>query len=100
MQLHLRVRNTDPLTSFKAADSIKDSAKRHAEQILACLEEHGALGKDGIAAITKLESNQVARRLNELEREGFIELTGREVKSRANRSEREWKFVPKQMSLL
>jgi predicted ArsR family transcriptional regulator len=98
--LHPRVRNTDPLTSWQAAGSAKDLAKRHAQMIVDCLAEGGALGKDGIAARTGLESMQVARRLHELEREGEICLTGNVVKSKSGRMEREWKIIPLQRELI
>jgi len=85
-----RVRSTDPVTSFEAADSIKDIAPKHYDVILDCLKTHGALGKDGIAALTNLENMQVARRLHELQRMNLIELTGKTVKSNSGRNEREW----------
>jgi predicted transcriptional regulator len=85
-----RVRANDPLTSFEAADSIKDSVSQHHQIIFECLQKHGALGKDGISAHTKLDSNQVARRLNEMKIIGLIELTGNTVKSNSGRNEREW----------
>jgi len=85
-----RVRTTDPLTSFEAAESIKPVVNKHYEIILECLQTYGALGKDGISSLTKLESNQVARRLNEMQKIGLIYLTGRTVKSNSGRNEREW----------
>ena len=85
-----RVRKDDPETSHQAAESIKPVANKHYKIILECLEEHGALGKDGIARHTNLESNQVARRLNEMLKIGLIKLTGRTVKSNSGREEREW----------
>jgi predicted transcriptional regulator len=85
-----RVRANDPLTSFQAADSIKEAASQHHQTILECLQTHGPLGKDGISAHTNLDSNQVARRLNEMKIIGLIELTGNTVKSNSGRSEREW----------
>ena len=88
-----RVRATDPETSFEAADAIKDVAPQHYSIILNCLSQHGELGKDGIAAYTHLDGNQVSRRLNEMHDLGLIELTGRKVKSNANRNEREWKAI-------
>jgi len=97
---HPRNRKTDPLTSWQAAGSAKDLAKRHAQMIVDCLAKGGALGKDGIAAITGLESMQVARRLHELEREGKISLTGNVVKSYSGRWEREWKINPFQRELI
>ena len=95
-----RARATDAITSFKAADSIKDVAKMHQEGIVACLQRFGPLGKDGIARQTGLESNQVARRMNELQKLDLIELTGKEVKSNSGRAEREWQFTPVQRKLL
>jgi len=85
-----RVRSTDPLTSFEAAESIKDSVSQHHQVILDCLQQHGPLGKDGISARTDLDGNQVARRLNEMKIIGLIELTGNTVKSNSGRNEREW----------
>ena len=85
-----RVRSTDPLTSFQAAESIKDVAPDHHQVILDCLRTHGALGKDGIASLTNLDGNQVARRLSELKTLGLINLTGKTVKSNSGRNEREW----------
>jgi predicted transcriptional regulator len=85
-----RVRKTDPVTSHEAAESIKPVVNQHYQTILNCLKDHGSLGKDGIASLTSLEANQVSRRLNEMEKMGFIKLTGRTVKSNSGRSEREW----------
>ena len=87
-----RVRSSDPITSFEAADSIKEVAGQHHDVILKCLAEYGALGKDGIASLTNLDSNQVARRLNEMKIRDLIELTGNTVKSNSGRNEREWKI--------
>ena len=86
-----RVRNSDPITSYEAADAAKDLASKHFSIIVDCLQAHGALGKDGIAQHTNLDRNQVSRRLNELEKMNLIQLTGRTVKSSAGRNEREWK---------
>ena len=85
-----RVRSTDPETSFQAAESIKPVANQHFQVILECLKAHGALGKDGISAHTNLDGNQVARRLNEMQKLGLIQLTGKTVKSNSGRAEREW----------
>ena len=86
-----RARNSDPITSYEAADAAKDLASKHFSMIVDCLQTHGALGKDGIAQRSGLDSNQVARRLNELSKMDLIELTGRTVKSKSGRNEREWK---------
>ncbi len=86
-----RVRANDPITSYEAAESAKDLASKHFSMIVDTLKAHGALGKDGIAKHSGLEPNQVARRLNELSNMDLIELTGRTVKSKSGRNEREWK---------
>jgi predicted transcriptional regulator len=88
-----RVRKDDPITSYEAADSIKEAASKHHKIIHDCLEANGPLGKDGIARLTGLESNQVARRLNEMSVMGLIFLTGNKVKSNSGRNEREWSAV-------
>ena len=85
-----RVRNEDPITSYEAADSIKDVATRQYQIILDCLSEHGPLGKDGIANHSKLDGAQISRRLGEMQKLGFIKLTGNTVKSNSGRNEREW----------
>ena len=87
---HYRARNTDPITSWQAADEAKDLAKAHAALILKTLIEQGPLGKDGIAFFAVMDGHQVARRLPEMERDGLVGLTGRTVKSIAKRQEREW----------
>jgi len=84
------VRATDPLTSFEAAEAIKPVVSQHHQIILECLQTHGALGKDGIASLSGLDGNQVARRLNEMKVLGLIHLTGKTVKSNSGRNEREW----------
>jgi len=96
----IRARATDAITSFKAADSIKDVAKMHQEVIVACLQRFGPLGKDGIAERTGLQGYQVGKRMNELQKLDLIELTGNTVKSNSSRQEREWRFKPFQQDLL
>mgnify|MGYP000001587249 CR=1 FL=1 len=85
-----RVRKTDPITSHEAAEAIKPVVSHHFQTILECLQTYGPLGKDGISAMTNLDSNQVARRLNEMNKLGLIKLTGKTVRSNSGRSEREW----------
>lgn len=85
-----RARESDPITSHMAAQEIKEVAPQHMELIYNCLLEHGPLGKDGIARLTGLNPNQVARRLPELKKIGLVTTTGQTVYSDAGRSEREW----------
>lgn len=95
LNLFPRVRKDDPVTSYEAADEIKDATSDHWAEISKCLIKHGALGKDGISNNTTLGPNQVARRLSEMERLGMIEQTGNKVKSNTGRNEREWQISVK-----
>ncbi len=93
MQLSLdlpQARAFDPSTSHAAASAARSLQAQHADQILACLRKHGAMGKDGIASRTKLDGVQVCRRLIELERAGLAATTGKTVPSTSGRQEREW----------
>ena len=88
-----RVRSEDPITSYQAADEIKEVAPKHFKIILEALKEHGAMGKDGIAQKTGLNPNAVSRRLPELQKLDLVAPTGRTVKSLSGREEREWKSL-------
>jgi predicted transcriptional regulator len=85
-----RVRKDDPITSYEAADSIKEVATKHHKIIHDCLAKHGPLGKDGIAKLTGLDGHQIGRRMNEMKVMGMVFLTGKTVKSNSGRNEREW----------
>jgi hypothetical protein len=84
---HTKARNSDPYTSHLAAKSINPSA--HYALIVDALKVSAA-GKTLIGIRSGLDHNQVSRRLNELEKQGIIGLTGKTVKSGSNRQEREW----------
>jgi predicted ArsR family transcriptional regulator len=86
-------RRTNPHTSHAAAHLAKALAQDHQRTILACLEAHGPLGKDGIGARTQLTGHQVGKRLPELQRLGLVQPTGRTVASESGRQEREWRRV-------
>jgi predicted ArsR family transcriptional regulator len=88
-----RARSSDPQTSKQAASQAVALQADHCALILACLKRSGPLGKDGLAARTRLDGVQTCRRLTELERAGLIRWTGRTVKSTAGRNEREWEAV-------
>ena len=87
-----RVRASDPITSFKAAGEAKEIATKHHKMIVDALKNRN-MGKDGIAHATGLDGNQVARRLSELEKMGYIQPTGQTVRSKSGRSEREWTWI-------
>jgi DNA invertase Pin-like site-specific DNA recombinase len=82
-----RARNSDPYTSHLAAKAMNPSA--HYTLIIDALKISAA-GKTLIGKRAGLDHNQVSRRLNELEKQGIIGLTGKTVKSDTNRQEREW----------
>jgi len=83
-----------------AADQTYSLAKNHAIIIVDCLQRYGPHGKDGIMLLSRLDKNQISRRLPELERQGLIKQTGQLVKSTSGRMEREWAFQPQQRSLI
>jgi predicted ArsR family transcriptional regulator len=99
ISLFKRARSLDPVTSHAAADQAT-FANQHFDKIVECLQRFGARGKDGIAELTGLDGNQVARRLPELAKLGIVELTGKTTKSKSGRAEREWRFVPIQRELI
>lgn len=90
-----RSRKLDPLTSHQAAEEIKKTVPMHMQQIHNCLHEHGPLGKDGIARLTGLNGNQIARRLPEMARmtPPLVKETGHLVLSDAGRQERQWEAL-------
>jgi len=90
-----RARSSDPITSFQAADQAKELANLHQSKILEVLQQFGPMGKDGIAYMANLNANQVSRRLPEMVKNDMVEPTGKIVKSRSGRSEREWQAIDK-----
>jgi predicted ArsR family transcriptional regulator len=86
-------RRTDPATSKAAARAAVELRAQHQALILEALKRHGPLGKDAIAARTRLTGVQVCRRLTELQRDKLIEPTGQTVTSTSGRAEREWRLV-------
>lgn len=88
-----RARTLDPTTSHEAAASVKQVAPIHMQIIHDALREHGPMGKDQISLWTKLDGNQIARRLPEMKKMGLVELTGKTVHSASGRQEREWRAL-------
>jgi hypothetical protein len=88
-----RARTLDPATSHEAAASVKQIAPIHMQIIHDALHEHGPMGKDQISLWTKLDGNQIARRLPEMKKMGLVELTGKTVHSASGRQEREWRAL-------
>ena len=84
-------RNSDPQTSHKAARQVSLFANNHHRKIYQALQTM----KDGtfyeIADRCGLQPPSVWRRLPELERDGFIEITGEERRGPTGRMCRVWK---------
>lgn len=83
-------RASDPLTSFKAADAAKQFKQSQKRLIVATLEQHGPNGVDAIGRLCGMSGHAVGKRTPELELEGKIKLTGRDVKSDSGNDQREW----------
>jgi len=73
---HKLARTDDPATSKAAAKSCKELRSEHHRLILEALSEVGDANADEIADVCGLHRHQVGRRLNELERAGYVRLTG------------------------
>jgi predicted ArsR family transcriptional regulator len=84
-----KARNTDPITSHMAAESAKELARKHRERIAQCLMQ-GPCGVSELAVRAGLEPHQAGKRMKELEQEGLAIPTGKTVRSRSGRQEREW----------
>lgn len=91
--VHPRARRTDPFTSHIAAGKAERFAGSHAARLLAELLAHGPGTVDELAARVGLQSQQVNKRLPELEREGRIRATDRTRLSKAGVQERIWEAL-------
>lgn len=86
-------RRTDPATSHAAAARVNEFAGSHRAQVLAALKLHGPMTADQIATRTRLQSQQVNKRLPECQRLGLAAPTGDERLSASGRPERVWKAL-------
>lgn len=84
-------RHTDPATSHAAARKAARFAASHSQRILEALKT-GAGTVDEIAACIGLQSQQVNKRLPELERMGLAYPTDMLRRSRSGNMERIWKI--------
>jgi predicted ArsR family transcriptional regulator len=93
------VRRNDPESSHIAADMVESFGGTHRELILSALRKFGPMTVDQIAARTPLMSQQVNKRLPELERDEVVRVAtnsaGQEVmrESLSGRPERVWEAV-------
>ena len=72
LQPHL-CRASDPITSFEAADRVKEFQADHCTRILAALKRLGQAGAEQIAAMTGMDAYQVRKRLPELQKNGLVQ---------------------------
>lgn len=85
-----KARHDDPETSKEAAKSAKSLVEGHHSEIVQCLKDCGPMGVDKIAQYADMDSSQVYRRMKELQKAGWVELTGNTVKADSGRQQREW----------
>ena len=85
-----RARNSDPETSHQAAARVDEFAHSHRELIMTAIAHYGAMTVDEIAAKTGLKTQQVNKRLPELERHRKAQPTGATRKSASGRDARVW----------
>jgi predicted ArsR family transcriptional regulator len=90
---HAHARRSDPETSHVAARRTREFAGGHIATILACLHEHGPQTVDQIAGRTRLNSQQVNKRLPDMEKAGLAAPTGFTRLSASGRPERVWGCV-------
>jgi predicted ArsR family transcriptional regulator len=84
-------RRTDPATSHIAAALTVEFAGNHADKIIAALKRHGDMTVDEIAKMAGLNSQQVNKRLPELETTKRAFTTGKTRMSASGRPERIWR---------
>lgn len=97
---HPQARNSDPITSHAAADSIRGISSAQRERIVKVLASSGPLGAEQIGDVMRLDAYAIRKRTAELQHEKLIEPTGDTRRTRTGRAERIWRLVPKQLGLV
>ena len=83
-------RASDPITSFEAADRVKEFRASHHKQIVVALLMLEEAGAEQIADLTGLEAYQIRKRLAELEKMGVAQPCQQTRKTATGRRERLW----------
>lgn len=83
-------RASDPITSFEAADRVKEFQADHCTRILAALKRIGTAGAEQIGAMTGMDAYQVRKRLPELQKNGLVQPYSETRKTSTGRHERIW----------
>lgn len=86
-------RSTDPQTSHEAAERVHEFASGHRKIIRDALRQHGPLTVDEIAKYTALQSQQINKRLPELQRDHLAEPTDERRLSASGRPARVWRVI-------
>lgn len=83
-------RASDPITSFEAADRVKEFQADHCTRILAALKRMGQAGAEQIAVMTSLDAYQVRKRLSDLQKRDLVQPYQETRRTSAGRRERIW----------
>lgn len=85
-------RASDPITSFEAADRVKEFKAAHHEKIITVLRTSfwKALGAEQIADLTGLDAYQIRKRLPELQKQGLAHPYPETRLTATGRHERLW----------
>ena len=86
-------RANDPLTSFEAADHVKEFRASHHQLIVMALLRLEKAGAEDIASVAGIDAYQIRKRLPELEKMGLVESFSETKKTASGRNERLWGIV-------
>lgn len=96
---HCLARNSDPITSHAAADSMRGISEAQRARIVKTLEDSGPLGAEQIGDVMRIDAYSIRKRTAELQQAHLIEPTGDTRRTRSGRAERIWRLVPDQRGL-
>ena len=83
-------RASDPITSFMAADRVKEFQADHCTRILCALKRMGKAGAEQIGAMTGLDAYQIRKRLSDLQKRELVQPYQETRKTSTGRQERLW----------
>lgn len=86
-------RSSDPITSFMAADRVKEFKAAQHQSIMLALLTLGKAGAEQIGDLCDLDAYQVRKRLSELCKNDLAAPTGELRTTYTGRKERVWKAI-------
>ncbi len=89
-----RARKSDPTTSHASARNVERFFASHAGRILIALQDRGPSTVDELSATCGLQSQQINKRLPELERIRLARPTDKTRPSKSGMQERIWEATP------